>query len=114
MLGPAGEVIPDGGTVPPKAAYELVGWAGDRSHEQAAQAACLLIDGRIDARAVAAIGSLRADVAAATHHDALRLSGFAITIPAGALAPGRHKLGVAAVSADGSIGSISLRTIVVR
>lgn len=115
MLGPAGQVVPDGASVPPKTGYRLVGWAGDRSHEQAAQAACLLVDGRIEPRAVAVIGNVRADVAAATNHDGMRLSGFEITIPSGALGPGRHKIGIAVVSADGSIGTIpGQHTIVAR
>lgn len=79
----------------------LAGWVADLANKAPAQAACLVVDGRLDPRAAALYGIGRMDVAAAFHADGLVPTGFNLTLPVADLRRGSHRVGVAVVLASG-------------
>jgi hypothetical protein len=104
--------IPDRRDAQSAGAYEMYGWGRDRNSAGAARAVCLVVDGRVEDRAMSLYGEPRADVAKALGNPDLARSGYLIKIPAGTFTPGQHRIGVAVVSSDGSIAQSSVvRTI---
>jgi hypothetical protein len=92
--------------------YEVYGWGKDRTQTGPARAVCLIVDGRVDDRVTSLYGERRPDVAKVMSNPDLLLSGYLIKIPAGSIPAGSHRIGVAVVSADGSIAaSNAVRTI---
>jgi len=104
--------IASGRSVSNKPAYVLYGWGKDRVGSGPARGACLIVDGKVEDRATSLYGVSRPDVAKALDDPALDHSGYLIQVPAGTIAPGTRRIGVAVVSSDGSIAQSSVvRTI---
>ena len=79
--------------------FRVVGWAVDASH----QAAALAVDVAIDGTAYASVyGTNRRDVADYFKQPAYWSSGFTADIPAGSLVKGLHSLSLRVVSSDGA------------
>jgi len=92
--------------------YEVYGWGKDRTGNGPARAVCLIVDGKVDDRATSLYGERRPDVAKVLSNPDLLLSGYLIKVPAGSISAGSHRIGVAVVSADGSIAASKVvRTI---
>jgi hypothetical protein len=86
---------------------EVGGWVADLPNKTPAQAACLVIDGKLDPHASALYGIARPDVAASFHGDALVPTGFSLTLPVSNLRRGLHRVSVAVVLASGETDAIS-------
>ena len=80
----------------------LSGWAAEPQIPAPAASVCVLVDGKIAARAKILYGSNRPDVATAYHNAALAATGFSASVSAATLAPGPHRIQAALVAADGS------------
>jgi hypothetical protein len=107
--------IVNGGVIQSRSGYDLYGWAQDRVHPTAARAVCLLVDGHVEERATSLYGEPRPDVAKVLLNPNLAASGYLIKVPPGTFAPGTHRVSVAVVSSDGSLGaSPATRTITVH
>jgi hypothetical protein len=107
--------IVDGRDIPQTAGYAIYGWGRDHSGYVAARGVCLIVDGKVEDRATSFYGEPRADVAKVLKIPALLFSGYLIKIPPGTLLPGAHRIGVAVVSADGSLaGNSVIRSVTVH
>lgn len=83
---------------PAGAALTLHGWAFDKPASKAASGIAALVDDELVARGT--IGLERPDVARVWGNPALARSGFALTIPADDLMPGRHRVTLFVEAAD--------------
>jgi hypothetical protein len=81
-----------------KQRYEISGWAAESDGLHPALAVCAVVDGHVLRNASSIYGGGRPDVAASLHAPFLVSSGYAITIPAGSVAPGDHEFAIAVVS----------------
>jgi len=84
----------------------LNGWAADVPGKVPAQAACIVIDGKLQPGASAQYGNPRPDVATAYKVDALTSTGFTVTIPVSALHRGLHHVTVAVVLPSGETDAL--------
>ena len=81
--------------------WTLEGWAVRSRHEGGpVRAIELFVDGR-NVAATTILDQARDDVAAYYHSPGFRLSGWAMSVPAGAIEPGDHRLSVVAVDFAG-------------
>ncbi len=99
-----GEPVVDGDKMDRRDHYSIQGWAIDRAGDHPASGVCLVVDGKVDARARVYYGISRPDVAAAFHHKQLVFSGYRIDLSPNSLASGSHLIQVAARSANGALG----------
>jgi hypothetical protein len=92
-----------------RAADELIidGWAAQSDLSGTARGACPVVDGAIVRGGRVSYGAVRPDVAAAFGNPALTPSAFEIVLPARLIRAGRHRVQVAAVSADRSAQLVS-------
>jgi len=90
----------------------LSGWAGAPNH-RAANAVCLITDGRVRSDAVVEIGILRRDVAK-VQGAFLSNSGFVITIKAKSLGRGAHIVSVGIKDASDRIRLLQRTEVIVR
>lgn len=105
----------DGFTANRKGTLWISGWAVDVRERVPAEAACMTIDGKIEAHASAQYGAERIDVANHFQADATAPSGFFLTLPADELRRGPHRVGVAVVLASGETDALPTNwTITVR
>jgi len=111
----ANQPLGDGASAQRLHAIAINGWAADRNGALPAEAVCLAIDGAIAGSVSATYGKRRPDVAAAKGLSALIGTGFTIYIPPALLPSGRHVVGVAVLSGDGSATLLtSRRTLSLR
>ena len=82
------------------------GWAANVPGKVPAQAACIVIDGKLRPDASGEYGSGRPDVATATQTDALTLTGFRVITPVSGLRPGMHHVTVAVVLPSGEADAL--------
>jgi hypothetical protein len=92
----------DGFSLPRRAGLEVVGWASDGSTKIPAEAACLTIDHVVRHDATAIYGQNRPDVAAAFQAPVLAGTGYQVGLPATALKPGMHTIGIVVLTARGA------------
>jgi len=77
----------------------LKGWAIDQNCRRAAGGVFLVVDGSLEVPAL--FGLDRPDVADIYGNGNYRYSGFEASVPASAIGPGRHVVGIKVISADG-------------
>jgi len=82
--------------------------AGEETGRATWRRVCLIVDGKVEDRAMSFYGEERADVAKVLKIPALMFSGYLIKIPPGTLQPGPHRIGAAVISADGSLAGYSM------
>ena len=113
IAGQKPEARESGFTIDRAATLMVQGWAADSATKSAADAACLLIDGKLQKTATAIYGRPRPDVAAAFQTAAMTSTGFMITLPVAGLGSGTHEIGVAVVTPAGAIALATKATVIV-
>jgi hypothetical protein len=96
-------LVASGGSVDGKAQYLVEGWAAEAAAGRPALWVCLVIDGKIEARARVYFGVPRADLVSSFHHDELAPSGYTIAIGPRLLSRGTHLIQVVAKTAGGKL-----------
>lgn len=87
--------------------FIIDGWAAEPDLSVTARGVCPVVDGTIVRGGRIEYGAVRPDVATAFGNPALIPSAFEIVLPARLIRAGRHRVQVAAVSADGSARLVS-------
>jgi hypothetical protein len=95
--------IPGGASIRGASFYVARGWVVDAGRSVPAKAACLVVDGHVEPKALSYYGYDRPDVAAGLHTPGLARSGFEILFRRDALTDGKHHIQVAAEAVDGSV-----------
>jgi hypothetical protein len=101
----------NGFSLPRGSELEVVGWASDAVAKIPAKAACLTIDGVVRHDATASYGEARPDVATAFGVPVLAGTGYQLGLPAAALKPGTHAIGVVVLSAHGAATLVVTRKV---